>query len=111
MCTPGGRGKKNWYAKSCCQIILQNWPIDSNIPLPHVGHALWGKKGSKSFPTACFITNNFVTMTVLAHLLCHSQGWDFFRSLSCAGKTEDRELPVLLLLCRSSNELWEIKAS
>lgn len=66
--------RKNWYANSCCQIILQNWPIDSNIPLPHVGYALWGKKRSKSFQTACFITNNFVTMTVLIHLLCHPQG-------------------------------------
>lgn len=74
MYTHGGRGEKNWYAKSCCQIILQNWPIDSNIPLPHVGYALWAKKGSKSFQTACFITNNFVTVTVLIHLLCHPQG-------------------------------------
>lgn len=74
MYTHGGRAEKNWYAKSCCQIILQNRPIDSNIPLPHVGYALWEEKGSKSFQTACFITNNFVTMTVLIHLLCHPQG-------------------------------------
>lgn len=73
MYTHGGRGEKNWYAKLCCQI-LQNWPIDSNIPLPHVGYALWAKKGSKSFRTACFITNNFVTMTVLIHLLHYPQG-------------------------------------
>lgn len=81
MYTHGGRGEKIWYAKSCCQIILQNWHIDSNIPLPHVGYALWAKKGSKSFQTACFITNNFVTMTVLIHLLRHPQGlvraWTF----------------------------------
>lgn len=74
MYTHGGRAEKNWYAESCCQIILQNWPVDSNIPLPHVGYALWEENGSKSFQTACFITNNFVTMTVLIHLSCHPQG-------------------------------------
>jgi len=69
-----------------------------------------GKK-KRTFQSASFITNDFVSMTVHARLLCHPKGLSRAGTVSfLSAVTSKAEGRALLLLYRSSHELWETEA-